>query len=95
MADLSGFLVGSAEDFQAYREGGDFKAVAEEIQKAFAYAERPDRFLYGSDWSLAPMSTYSDFIREVIPEEYQDESQQLPVSRVPATPGQIYWIIFA
>ena len=24
-----------------------------------------------------------------------DESQHLPVSRVPATPGQFYWIIFA
>src|SRR5688500_13057011 len=29
------------------------------------------------------------------PSGLRDESQHLPVSRVPATPGQIYWIIFA
>ncbi len=69
-ADLSGFVVGSAADFQAYREKGILKAVAEDIRKAFNYAERPHRFLYASDWPLAPMATYTDFMREVIPEEH-------------------------
>jgi len=69
-ADLSGFVVGSAADFQAYRAKGELKAIAEDIRKAFAYAERPRRFLYASDWPLAPMLTYNDFLREVIPEEH-------------------------
>jgi predicted TIM-barrel fold metal-dependent hydrolase len=68
--DLSGVVVGSAADFQGYRAKGVLKAVAENIRKAFDYAEHPDRFLYASDWPLAPMSTYHDFMREVIPEEH-------------------------
>lgn len=68
--DLSGLVVGSAEDFAAYRQQGWLKQVVADIRKAFDYAERPDRFLYGSDWPLAPMATYRDFILEVIPEPY-------------------------
>jgi predicted TIM-barrel fold metal-dependent hydrolase len=68
--DLSGFVVGSAADFQGYRAKGILKAIAADIRKAFDYAERPNRFLYASDWPLAPMPTYHDFIREVIPEEH-------------------------
>ena len=69
-ADLSGFVVGSDVDFQAYRAKGVLKAIAEDIRKAFNYVERPDRFLYASDWPLAPMATYNSFMREVIPEEH-------------------------
>ena len=29
---------------------------SERIRQAFRYAERPNRFLYGSDWPLAPMT---------------------------------------
>jgi predicted TIM-barrel fold metal-dependent hydrolase len=68
--DLSGFVVGDAEDFRAYRASGVLKFVTDDIRKAFLYAERPDRFLYASDWPLAPMATYLDFFREVIPEEH-------------------------
>ena len=42
------------------------------VRSAFAYAERPDRFLYGSDWPLAPMLAYRDIIRSAIPEEHQE-----------------------
>jgi uncharacterized protein len=63
-------VVGSSAEFQEYRTKGLLKAVAQDIRKAFDYAERPHRFLYGSDWPLAPMATYRDFMREVIPEEH-------------------------
>jgi len=41
-----------------------------DLKKALAYAECPDRILYGSDWPLAPMAAYRDFIRAAIPEPY-------------------------
>ena len=44
--------------------------AADEVGKAFRFAERPNRFLYGSDWPLAPMAAYRDFIRSAIPEIY-------------------------
>ena len=38
--------------------------------RAFRYAERPNRFVYGSDWPLVPMGPYSAFIRSAIPEMF-------------------------
>ena len=69
-ADLSGLLVGTPATFEAYRKDGVTKVVAAEVFKAFAYTERPDRFLFGSDWPLAPLVDYRDFVRSIVPEEH-------------------------
>ena len=29
-----------------------------------------DRFLFGTDWPLVPMRAYSEFVEQLIPEEY-------------------------
>jgi predicted TIM-barrel fold metal-dependent hydrolase len=68
-ADLSGLVVGSEQDFESYRQEGSLKTVCDDVRKALDFAERPDRILYGSDWPLAPMNVYRDFIRELVPEE--------------------------
>jgi len=68
-ADLSGLLVGDAVAFEVmWRRGGLAKA-AKNVADAIDYSERPDRFLYGSDWPLAPMRSYRSFIESIIPEE--------------------------
>jgi predicted TIM-barrel fold metal-dependent hydrolase len=72
-ADLSALVIGSAKDFAKYRKEGVLKMVIEDVRKAIAYAERPDRFLFGSDWPLTPMNVYRDFIRELVPEEYHQK----------------------
>jgi hypothetical protein len=69
-ADLSGLVVGSEEDFQSYRQQGSLKTIRDDVRKALDFAERPDRFLYGSDWPLAPMAVYRDFIREIVPKQH-------------------------
>jgi predicted TIM-barrel fold metal-dependent hydrolase len=66
-ADLSAFVIGSAEDFEKYRKEGVLKSVIENVRKALEFAERPDRILFGSDWPLAPIATYRDFIRDLVP----------------------------
>ena len=38
-ADLSGFVVGSAADFENYRRSGELKEIAKDIRKAFSYAD--------------------------------------------------------
>jgi predicted TIM-barrel fold metal-dependent hydrolase len=43
------------------------------VARAFRYAERPNRFLYGSDWPLAPMSAYANLIRSAIPEGFHEQ----------------------
>lgn len=80
--DLSGIVVGTAEAYEEYRKQGALQIVMNRIREAFYYTERPDRFLYGTDWPLSPMATYRDFIREAIPAEYHqavfhDNAKQL------------------
>ena len=67
-ADLSGLLVGDESDFDEWARDGTLDAVAEAVRDAFDYTERPDRFLFGSDWPLAPLRAYRDFARRIIPE---------------------------
>jgi predicted TIM-barrel fold metal-dependent hydrolase len=68
--ELSGLIVGSAANFEQYRKEGALEIVMNDVRKAIGFAERPDRILYGSDWPLAPMATYRDFIRELVPQEF-------------------------
>jgi predicted TIM-barrel fold metal-dependent hydrolase len=72
-ADLSGLVVGDETAFTAAEKREALADIAAALRQAFRYAERPNRFLYGSDWPLAPMSAYRDFIRTVIPEVYQQQ----------------------
>jgi uncharacterized protein len=72
-ADLSGILVGDAAWFSEEERQELLRDTAAEIRRAFRYAERPNRFLYGSDWPLAPMAAYRDFIRAAIPEVFHPQ----------------------
>jgi uncharacterized protein len=72
-ADLSGLLVGDEEDFNDPKNRPGIDDVIKRIRLAIDYAERPNRFLYGSDWPLAPMTSYRNFIREVIPPEFHED----------------------
>jgi predicted TIM-barrel fold metal-dependent hydrolase len=69
-ADLSGFAVGSAEDFASEERRETLDEVRAALGRAYRYAERPNRFLYGSDWPLAPMTAYRDFIASAVPEAH-------------------------
>jgi len=67
--DISGLFVGGPQDVNS--QTNDDTLIR--LRQAFRYAERPNRFLYGSDWPLAPMATYRDFARQAIPDEYQGQ----------------------
>jgi predicted TIM-barrel fold metal-dependent hydrolase len=67
-ADLSGLVVGDESVFTAEDRRETLQEVRDGVRKAFSYAERPNRFLYGSDWPLVPMAAYRKFIGEAIPE---------------------------
>jgi predicted TIM-barrel fold metal-dependent hydrolase len=72
-ADLSGLAVGDAQSFASEERRGVLHDSAAALSRAFRYAERPNRFLYGSDWPLAPMTAYRDFIRSAIPELHHEQ----------------------
>ena len=67
--DLSGLLVGDEEQLTTEEGQSTRRDVIERVRAAWRYAERPNRFVYGSDWPLAPMRAYADFVREAIPAE--------------------------
>ncbi len=67
--DLSGILVGDADAFAQKEKGGVLKREVNRIKQAIEYMEAPDRFLYGTDWPLAPMPVYRDFVRRLFPEK--------------------------
>jgi uncharacterized protein len=69
-ADLSGLLVGDEMAFTAEERRDAVQDAVAAVARAFRYAERPNRFVYGSDWPLAPMAAYRDFVRQAIREPY-------------------------
>lgn len=72
-ADLSGLIVGDEESLHTEEALDARHDIIGRIRSAFRYAERPNRFLYGTDWPLAPMPTYASFIREAIPPTYHEQ----------------------
>jgi predicted TIM-barrel fold metal-dependent hydrolase len=70
-ADLSGLLVGDEAFFRAGANQDAIRQVAEGVGKALRYSEKPDRFLFGSDWPLVPMAPYRRFIESIVPEAHR------------------------
>lgn len=69
-ADLSGLVVGDAASFTAEERQEMLEEARQALRRAFRFAERPNRFVHGSDWPLAPMAAYRAFIAAAIPELY-------------------------
>ncbi len=65
--DISGLLVGSRTYFQ---EMGNEPLVLNEFRHALIYAISWDKILFGSDWPLAPIDAYLDFIERIVPEKH-------------------------
>jgi predicted TIM-barrel fold metal-dependent hydrolase len=72
-ADLSGLVVGDAQAFTAEERREALDDLTAALGRAFRYAERPNRFLYGSDWPLVPMAAYREFVCSVIPEVHHEQ----------------------
>jgi predicted TIM-barrel fold metal-dependent hydrolase len=69
-ADLSGLLIGDLEYFEEQRRRGAVQKVVDRLRQWIEYTERFDRFLYGTDWPLAPMRAYRELVGQLIPEAY-------------------------
>ncbi len=70
--DLSGLVIGDATVFDDPTRRDMLDEVKANLSRAFRYAERPNRFVFGSDWPLIPIAPYRDFIASAIPEVYHD-----------------------
>jgi uncharacterized protein len=68
--DLSGLAVGTVESFESEERQEALLDVMSSLQRAFRYAERPNRFLFGSDWPLVSLGYYRGFIAQTLPPAY-------------------------
>ena len=69
-ADLSGLVV---SDEVGIRKIQADRLAMEHVKQALVYAERYKKILFGSDWPLAPVMPYIEFVRDLIPEEFHDD----------------------
>ena len=72
-ADLSGLVVGDGARFLEPEFKDTLTDIGNAVRRAFRYAERPTRFLFGSDWPLVPIAPYRQFIASLIPSEFHTE----------------------
>ena len=65
-ADLSAFCI-------SHPEQHEIKRIAEDIKFALSYTNRPDKFLYGSDWPLTAMKPYIKVIQKAVPKQHHQQ----------------------
>jgi predicted TIM-barrel fold metal-dependent hydrolase len=74
-ADLSGLIVGEKSlfdgHFQAKHYVEEIADVILDVRKAMRYVGKPDRFLFGSDWPLAPLASYRKLVEAIVPKDWQ------------------------
>jgi predicted TIM-barrel fold metal-dependent hydrolase len=72
-ADLSGLIVGDEALFEGHfaarRPIPEIASAISAVRDAIRYTGKPDRFLYGSDWPLAPMASYRKLVEAIVPAE--------------------------
>lgn len=71
-ADVCAILVGDAAHFAKITATGYLRRTVERVRHAIEFTERPDRFMYGTDWPLAPMNVYPNFVRQLFDEAHHE-----------------------
>ncbi len=67
-ADLSALFV--VHQIKSYGRSGILARIEKDVKETIAYSERPDRFLFGSDWPLNNMAAYRNWVAETVPAEH-------------------------
>ena len=65
--DLSGLVVGDGTQFSDEEYKDTLNDLGASVRRAFRFAERPTRFLFGTDWPLIPLAPYRQYIASLIP----------------------------
>ncbi|MDH5159772.1 amidohydrolase family protein [Heyndrickxia oleronia] len=68
-ADLSGLIVGTEKELKSYSKG----RFLDHLRHALVYCDHYDRLLFGTDWPLAPVKPYIEFVKNLIPERYHED----------------------
>jgi predicted TIM-barrel fold metal-dependent hydrolase len=69
-ADLSGLMVGDAAECARLKDSPLFFS---HLRHALVFCDNYEKMLFGTDWPLAPVEPYLQFVRELIPEAYHED----------------------
>jgi predicted TIM-barrel fold metal-dependent hydrolase len=69
-ADLSGMLVGLSDMPEFFEQ---YKGYIEHLSTWIAYINDYDQLMYATDWPLANMGNYIDFVARIIPEKHHEK----------------------
>lgn len=64
-ADLSGLLVGDKSKFKRFE---DERLYMDHLRRGLVYTDDYSKYLFGTDWPLASVSTYIEFVKKLVPE---------------------------
>ncbi|RXZ81633.1 amidohydrolase [Paenibacillaceae bacterium] len=68
-ADLSGLLVGDQQKFNRFI---DEPLFMDHIRRGLVYADNYEKMIFGTDWPLAPIDVYIDFVQRLVPERFHE-----------------------
>ncbi|WP_313800524.1 amidohydrolase family protein [Cytobacillus sp.] len=68
-ADLSGLIVGTEKELKKHSES----RFLDHLRHALVFSDSYDKLLFGTDWPLAPIGPYIQFIKALIPEQYHED----------------------
>lgn len=68
--DLSGLLIGDRDYFQKLEREGVLERTVKRIREGIEFTEAGEKFLFGSDWPLAPVDVYRAFVARLFPAEW-------------------------
>lgn len=71
-ADLSGLVVGDEFARPSEETAATLADVSANVQRAMRYAERPNRFVFGSDWPLVGLANYRELIASWVPDAWHE-----------------------
>ena len=70
-ADLSGLVVGDRPHFETVHERAFIHRIS--FRRALVYSDHYEKMLFGTDWPLAPIDLYAEFVRRLVPEQHHDK----------------------
>lgn len=70
VADISGMLVGKVDMDRLFEEK---QGYIEALRTWMGYLHEYEDILFGTDWPLANLSQYIDFVSRLVPEKYQEK----------------------
>ncbi|MFT8321029.1 MAG: TatD family hydrolase [Bacillus sp. (in: firmicutes)] len=68
-ADLSGLIVGTKKELDKAQEG----IFLNHLKHALVFSDSYDKLLFGTDWPLAPLEDYKNFVKNLIPAKYHED----------------------